>query len=270
VVDVPIPDFDGGSVMAETTNRGRFVWYDLMTPDPGGAQKFYTKVLGWGTQTWEGQAPYTMWTVNGAPLGGIMQLPPNAGPPHWLGYVSTPDVDKTTKDGEARGGKTHVKPTDIPTVGRYAVLADPQGATYAAFTPQPTAQGPSDGPPKNGEFSWFELATTDYAKALDFYKAQFGWDTIQDHDMGPLGMYRIFGRNGTQMGGMFKKPAEMPGPPSWLYYVMVDSASTAAERVTTNGGQVLNGPMEVPGGDWIAQCLDPQGAAFAVHSKGAK
>jgi predicted enzyme related to lactoylglutathione lyase len=254
--------------MSDTTRRGRFVWYDLMTSDAAKAKEFYTKVIGWGTQVWEGPAQYTMWTANGAPLGGLMQMPPNAGPSHWLGYVATPDVEQLAKDGESRGGRTLVKPTDIPTVGRYAVLSDPQGATYAGFTPLPSSQGPSDGPPARGQFSWHELATTNFDDALAFYRSQFGWEKIADHDMGPMGIYRIFGRNGTQMGGMFNKPAQMPGPPSWLYYVMVDSATAAVDRVKTSGGQVLNGPMEVPGGDWIAQCVDPQGGAFAVQSRG--
>jgi uncharacterized protein len=60
----------------------------------------------------------------------------------------------------------------------------------------------------------------------------------------------------------------MPSPPNWLQYIQVDSADSAAERVKASGGQVLNGPMDVPGGGRIAQCLDPQGGAFAVHSQG--
>jgi uncharacterized protein len=69
------------------------------------------------------------------------------------------------------------------------------------------------------------------------------------------------------MGGMFNKTAEMPGPPAWTHYVMVDSVDRAVDAVKARGGQVLVGPMEVPGGDWIAQCMDPQGAVFAVHAK---
>lgn len=66
---------------------------------------------------------------------------------------------------------------------------------------------------------------------------------------------------------MFNKPAEMPGPPFWLYYIMVPDVKAVVEKIKGLGGQILNGPMEVPGGDLIAQCLDPQGAAFAIHSK---
>jgi predicted enzyme related to lactoylglutathione lyase len=82
-----------------------------------------------------------------------------------------------------------------------------------------------------------------------------------------MGIYLLFGVGGIESGGMFNKPAEMPGPPAWLHYVRVDNADAAAERVKANGGAVINGPMDVPGGDRIAQCIDPQGAMFAVHSK---
>jgi uncharacterized protein len=254
--------------MADASARGQFVWYDLMTADPKKAEEFYSKAAGWGTQEFD-KMPYTMWTVNGTPIGGVMPLPPETGaPPHWLAYIAVPDVDATVEQTESLGGKTIVPATDIPNVGRYAVLADPQGAVFSAFTPEPTQSSPRhDGDPKIGEFSWHELLTTDWVKALAFYQAIFGWEKIEEHDMGPMGVYLIFGRNGVQLGGMFNKPAEMPAPPNWLQYVRVDNVDRVAEVVKANGGSVLNGPMDVPGGDRIAQCLDPQGAAFAVHSK---
>jgi uncharacterized protein len=251
--------------MAE--DRGRFVWFDLSTPDPKGAQAFYTKVAGWGTQNWD-QMDYTMWTANGATIGGIMPSNPQSGgaPPHWLAHITVPDVDATVKQAESLGGRTHVPATDIPTVGRFAVLADPQGAVFAVFSPQGNAPG-QDGEPAIGEFSWHELMTTDYAAAFTFYQALFGWDKQAEHDMGEIGVYLIFSRNGRELGGMFNRPPGMPAPPNWLQYIRVESADAAAERVKANGGQILNGPMDVPGGDRIAQCMDPQGAAFAVHSR---
>jgi len=94
--------------MSESSPRGRFVWYDLMTTDPGAATEFYTKVAGWGTQAWEGSAtPYTMWTVQNAPLGGVIQMMPDLVgkmPPHWVGYVAVPNVDETAAQAESLGG----------------------------------------------------------------------------------------------------------------------------------------------------------------------
>jgi predicted enzyme related to lactoylglutathione lyase len=258
--------------MSETSPRGRFVWYDLMTTDPGAATEFYTKIAGWGTQQWEGSATsYTMWTNQNAPLGGVMKMMPetmDTMPPHWIGYVAVPNVDETATQAESLGGKVLTPPMDIPEVGRFAVISDPQGAAIAIFTPASDAPG-HDGPPNVGEFSWHELTTTDHQSAYDFYQKLFGWDKTGDFDMGEAGMYQMYGRGELPLGGMWTKPADMPMPPNWLYYIQVPNVDEAAERVKALGGQVLNGPMEVPGGDRIAQCLDPQGAAFAVHSRRA-
>jgi predicted enzyme related to lactoylglutathione lyase len=255
--------------MADVNLRGRFVWYDLMTTDPEKAKDFYTKVTGWGTTVWDGSMPYTMWTVDGAPMGGVMQLPPGAGaPPHWLGYIGTPDVDATVAQVQSLGGTVLVAANDIPTVGRYAVLGDPQGAAFAVYSP--AKESPEkEGPPSIGEFSWHELLTTEYEAAFAFYATLFGWEKIQAHDMGEMGIYLIFGRKGKQLGGMFNKPSFVQAPPNWLHYIAVDSADRAAELVKANGGTLMQDPMDVPGGDRIAQCMDPQGGAFAVHSRKA-
>ena len=254
--------------MNDASSRGKFVWYDLMNVDPKRAVPFYTSVLGWGTQAYEGMG-YTMWTANGTPIGGIGQGQPSGGP-HWLAYIFVEDVDAAVQQVQSLGGRTHVPAKDIPTVGRYAVVADPHGAVFAVFTPADGGSGSgAESDPKMGEFSWHELMTTDYAKGFAFYQTLFGWEKIAEHDMGPLGIYLIFGRGGRQLGGMFTTPPDVQMPPNWMQYVRVESADTAAERVTANGGQVLNGPMDVPGGDRIAQCTDPQGAAFAVHARGA-
>lgn len=254
--------------MSEANPLGRFVWHDLMTADPEAAQAFYTEIIGWGTDVWEGaDSPYTMWTNGETPLGGVMELPQQAkqagAPSHWLAYVGTPDTDATVEKATELGATVYVAPQDIPTVGRFAVMADPQGAVFAVFTAAEEAPG-HDGPPQVGEFSWHELATTDYEAAFAFYSTLFGWEKSEAMDMGEAGIYQMYGRGGQQLGGMFNKPEEMPV--GWLHYAKVDDVNSVAERVKRLGGQILNGPMEVPGGDLIAQCLDPQGAAFAIHS----
>jgi uncharacterized protein len=261
--------------MPEATPKGRFVWYDLMTSDPDAAVGFYTDLIGWGTQDWSGGGDhtYTMWTARETPIGGVMRLPEEAAkagaPPHWLSYVCVPDVAASAKQAEDLGADTMVPPTDIPTVGRFAVLSDPQGAVFALFSPESDAPG-HEGPPEEGEFSWHELATTDHEAAFEFYGALFGWEKLDAMDMGEAGMYQMYGRNGIPLGGMFKKPAEVPGPPAWLYYAKVSDVRPLVEKVKERGGQVLNGPMEVPGGDFIVQCMDPQGAMFALHSTGGQ
>ncbi|MFC1639412.1 VOC family protein [Gemmatimonadota bacterium] len=254
--------------------RGRFVWYDLMTSDLDAAVDFYTRLVGWSTAPWEGEGePYTMWTNNGVPLGGVMPLPEEAkeaqAPPYWMAYVSVPDTKATVQKTEGLGGSVVVPATEIPNVGSFAILHDPQGGAFTAFTPLEAAPGVDD-PPKVGEFSWHELATTDAGDAFDFYQAIFGWEKTEAMDMGAMGTYQMYGHGGPALGGMFNKPDEVEGPPAWLYYIRVDDANKTALTIQVLGGQVMSGPMEVPGGDLVAHCLDPQGGTFAIHSIASK
>lgn len=254
--------------------RGRFIWHELLTPDADSAQRFYTKTVGWGIQPWPGSnPPYTMWLNGEKAVGGIQTMTPQVtqggGTPAWLTYLSTPDTDDTVARARERGATVHVEPRDIPDVGRFAVLSDPQGAMFAVYTPQNVMDGAEETQPGVRDFSWHELSTSDPDAAWKFYSELFGWEEISSMDMGEgTGMYRMYGHNGVMYGGIYK--SQQPGEsPAWLHYVGVDNADEAAERVRKEGGQVVNGPMEVPGGDRIAMCVDPQGAKFAVHSRAA-
>jgi uncharacterized protein len=265
-------DIRSGAPMAKTFPLGRICWNELMTSDPKAAQAFYEATVGWGTQAWEGDSSYVMWTARGTPVGGLMMLPDAAQqmgtPPSWLMYVAVPDVDASVRQAVSLGARTYVEPQDIPTMGRFAVLGDPQGATFGVFSSTTGVPG-HDGPSKPGEFSWHELATTNQQTAWDFYEQLFGWVKMDAMDS-PAGIYQMFGRAEQMLGGMYDKPPEMPMPPHWLCYAFVPSADSAAALVQRLGGKVLNGPMDVPGGGRIAQCMDPQGAAFALHSNAAQ
>ena len=252
--------------MPETPN-GRFCWDELLTSDTDGAAAFYTALVGWGTGAWEGEGtPYHLWMNQDMPLGGFMQLPAEVAaagvPPHWLVYISTPDAEACAKKAESLGGSL-LEMLDIDNVGRIAVIRDPQGAVFTAY--QPADQTPGhDEPARVGEFSWRELATTDWEAAWAFYSELFGWQVSSQMDMGEMGIYHMFHHGAHPLGGMFKRPPEMPVS-AWISYVRVPDAHAAADKVTELGGTVLHGPIEVPGGDFVAQCQDPQGAAFAVH-----
>ena len=246
---------------------GRFVWYELLTSDLGSAMDFYSSVMGWGTQKWQGDIPYTMFTNGGKPMGGVMQLPREAvemgAPPHWEPYISTADVDETVKKALQLGGKVYKGPADIPGAGRFAILADPHGAVFAVHSS--AEEPPQNFAPAVGQISWHELASLDYNQALAFYQEIFGWEVLDAMDMGSHGIYQIYGLGGQAMGGIYTKPAQMPAPPHWLCYVRVSDINEAIGRINSRGGKILNGPMDVPDGDQIAQAMDPQGAAFAVH-----
>lgn len=244
--------------------HGRFVWHDLVTPDVAAAQSFYATITPWTTQVWEaGDIDYPMWLNGDAPIGGLSQVSENSHP-HWRTYVCVYDVDACARQAEKLGGSVRTPPREVKDVGCYAVLVDPTGAEFGLFEPDAQAPG-HDGAPQVGEFSWHELITTDHDAAFKFYNELFKWETLSEFDMGPAGKYRIYGRNGQQLGGMMNRVEGMPQP-NWLPYIRVADVNQRTEDAKRGGATVLVGPMDVPGGDRIVQCSDPQGATFALHT----
>jgi len=251
--------------------RGRFVWHQLATRDVPGAKKFYSKLVGWKTMPWPLDPAYTVCHADVGPVAGIMAIPAEAPaemPSHWLQYIGTSDVDATADAAVRAGGSVLKSPSDMQGAGRYAVLRDPQGAIFAIINPE-NARAEGKGTPPLGTFSWHELATTDNEAAFAFYSGLFGWEAMQRMDMGPLGIYLIFGWNGEQRGGMYIKPADAPMPSNWLPYAYVPSADKGFALATGSGARELIAPMEVPGGSRVAAVMDPTGAAFAIHSTAA-
>ncbi len=174
--------------------------------------------------------------------------------------------NKTLTQAVELGGKVLSPVVDMPNVGRFATVMDPQGGVFAAFEPADLEATPGhDSKTVAKEFTWHELATTDAEGAWTFYAALFGWGKGEAMDMGPMGIYQLFNTGTHDIGGIFDKPAEMPMT-AWVHYTRVDDVDAAAVRVTELGGKVVNGPMDVPGGDRIVQGIDPQGAFFALAS----
>ncbi|HTK34285.1 MAG TPA: VOC family protein [Caulobacteraceae bacterium] len=257
------------------TKPCNFIWYELMTNDAKAAEAFYGKVVGWTMTGYAGGTDYTILKVGDAGVGGIMgltaEMKANGARPGWVGYVGVDDCDAYAARLAAAGGKVHRPPSDIPDIGRFAVVADPQGAVFILFTPAARPAPPSP-PPADavGTFGWRELMAGDMQSAFDFYADQFGWTKVTDHDMGEHGAYRLFATGGAEpVGGMMTKPAFVAAPPHWAYYIRVDGIKAAVERLTAGGGKVINGPMEVPTGEWIVQATDPDGAYFCLLSRAA-
>jgi predicted enzyme related to lactoylglutathione lyase len=251
--------------------RGKFVWHQLMTRDVPGAKDFYARLVGWKTLAWPLDPAYTVCHAEAGPVAGIMEISsdmPSEVQSHWLQYIGTRDVDSTAQAAVRAGGSIVKGPSDMQGAGRYAVLKDPQGAVFAIIDPE-NAKPDAEGAPPLGAFSWHELATSDNEAAFAFYSGLFGWDALQRMDMGPVGVYLIFGENGVQRGGMYIKPAENPGPPSWLPYAHVPDADRGYALAVSKGAKGTVPPMDVPGGGRIANMIDPSGASFAVHSLGA-
>src|SRR5581483_4424160 len=138
---------------------------------------------------------YTVFSKGPTMVAGLMAIPAElkaqSVPPCWSGYIATDDVDAEVKRVTAAGGAIQKPPTDIPNVGRFAVVADPGGAVFLLFkpngdeTPQPVA------PMTPGHVGWHELYAADPDRELAFYAGLFGWTKDRAHDMGPMGLYQI-------------------------------------------------------------------------------
>ena len=257
--------------VATETLLGRPLWYELMTTDMKAAEAFYRTVLGWNTAPFDGAGhPYTMFNRSGdVSVGGVMTRPHEVkAPPFWAMYVGVPDIQEAAAKIKRLGGSAHTEVIDIPKVGRMQLMMDPQGAAFYIY--EPAREPRPEGAPEVGEASWHELMTTDAPAAMTFYQQVFGWQPSEAMDMGAMGKYQMFNRPHGMIGGMMNKPPEMANvPPNWQIYFLVPDVHAAAERVKANGGKILNGPMEVPGGDWVVNAMDPQGAAFGLHSRKA-
>jgi predicted enzyme related to lactoylglutathione lyase len=119
------------------SKHGKFSWNELLTTDREGARQFYTGLFGWTTRPWPmGELEYTIVKAGDTDAGGIMPIPEHAKgmPPSWGAYVTVDDVDATAALAEKLGGKIRIPPTLIPTIGRFTVIQDPQGAMISAIT----------------------------------------------------------------------------------------------------------------------------------------
>ncbi|MGE0594250.1 MAG: VOC family protein [Vicinamibacterales bacterium] len=255
--------------MTEGPLLGRPLWYELLTTDKAAAERFYASVVGWSVADAEGMSPpYALLSRAGdVPVAGVMTLPEGLeAPPHWVMYVGVPGLEDGVARVESLGGHALSPVIDVPAVGRMRTMLDDQGAMFSLYEPATPPQEP-EAEPTVGDVAWHELYTKDPEAAMRFYGALFGWRSTGAMDMGPMGTYHMFGR-AFPLGGMMRQAPGMAGaPPLWGFYFSVSDVDAAVGRVSTGGGTVLNGPMEVPGGDRIVQCLDPQGAAFSLHQK---
>lgn len=247
---------------------GQFCWVELLTSDVEAAQAFYCDVMGWTcAQVGQVEREYSFFSYEGRGAGGLMQLPREAkaqgARPSWFGYISSDDVDADVDRILAAGGRLLRPAETLPGMGRFAVLADPQGAAFALWRDLSAREHDPVPPMAPGHVGWHELLTEDVEKAFAFYAEHFGWTKADALDMGPMGTYQLFATGGMPVGGMMRRPEQMPQP-FWNYYLTVPALDAAIARVEKGGGKIVAGPREVPGGAWIAQAFDPQGAFFSL------
>ena len=238
------------------TKVGTFIWHENQSTDVEKAKSFYTELLGWQTEKWQGEMDYTIIQVGGKGHGGFMAAQGGA-PSHWMGNVLVEDADETARKAEAAGGRILFGPESIPEVGRFAVIADPQGAVVTAFAPQ------GEGELGEGVFVWDELHTSDPGAAKSFDGEIFGW-TTEDSDMGGM-TYTVFkNAGGVQAAGCIQTMEGEPGP-NWLTYIYADDIDGTTARAKELGGNVIVEPENIPNDiGRFSVIQDPAGAVFGL------
>ena len=238
-----------------TTAHGKFTWFELVTPAIDDAKTFYSETLGWkSTSSDMGGFPYTMLTAGEAPQAGIVAPPQPGIPSHWTSYLGVDDVDARAATVVEHGGKVLVPPTDIPGVGRFSLVADPQGATFNLF------KGVSD---QGGstEFHWNELWAKDAEALLPFYREVLGFE-VETMQM-PDGAYYILENADGGQGGIMSSPMEGV-PPMWLPYATIDDCDAAVARAERMGGSVKSTASTIEGIGRIAIIGDRSGAVLGL------
>jgi predicted enzyme related to lactoylglutathione lyase len=260
------------SEMTQTTERpaadardahGGFVWYELISPDPNAAARFYGDVVGWQSRDAgvEGM-DYRLLSIGGEDVAGFMAAPSPDMHPGWVGYIGVDDVDAAVARIVAAGGAVHMPAMDLEGVGRMAMVADPQGAPFYVMRGSSDAPSTSFAPDAHGHAAWNELVTSDQVGALAFYQNQFGWTKGDAMPMGEMGDYQFIEHGGEMIGAVMTR-RHTTAPVVELLLPRTDicrrrsAASEMAARRSTSG-------RRSPGGDMVIQATDPQGAAFMV------
>jgi predicted enzyme related to lactoylglutathione lyase len=242
-------------------------WTDLFTSDVEGSRKFYSELFGW-----EALEPspefggYFMFSLNGKEVaGGMGDMGDIKANNAWKVYLQTDDINATIDHATKKGADVMGPAMAVADVGTQCMLTDPTGAFLGAWQPG-TFQGFSVlGEP--GAPSWFELHTSDFTKAVDFYESVFHWETASMGDTDEF-RYSVMKEPGGEdrPTGIMDASSFLGGnPSSWFVYWEVDEAATATEKVVALGGSIVQGAEKTPYGT-IATVADPSGAVFKLRT----
>jgi predicted enzyme related to lactoylglutathione lyase len=260
-------------------STGSFIWYELMTPDPDAAAKFYGAVVGWKiaapAPTPDGQDYRNIQRSDGGAAGGVLRLTADmqkhGAQPIWLGYLHVGDVETAVRSVQTDGGKLLMPRKDLP-VGSIAMVTDPMGTPFYLMAPIPPPGKPNA---KSDVFDtkalqrvcWNELLSPDLTRAKQFYSKHFNFQFNEVMPMGAMGDYCFIDHDGVRLGAIMQRPATATRGAAWLFYFRVDSLAVARRAVESGGGRITQSPHEVPGNEWVVEAIDPAGAAFGLVSK---
>lgn len=247
---------------------GHFVWHDLITTNVDRAVDFYGKLFPeWSIEKLnsDGASQYHVIEVAGNDIGGIVGVPEESGiPSHWIGYVAVEDCDAAVKRTIDLGGNCLVPAIDVPQVGRFAIVQDPQGAVLKPFSVQKQITLPEKS--VNGWPAWNELLTKDVAAARNFYCSVFGWSSVEQAIEG-MGTNTLFRSGEQDVAGIMSMPDDAEAPPNWLTYFHADDVDSRAHTVEALGGQSFVTPQDIPGVGRFSVHADPVGAFFSLQRR---
>jgi uncharacterized protein len=244
---------------------GTFCWSELATSDQTAAKAFYGGLFGWEAddRPMGDGVFYSMQLLDGKPVAAIASQPRqqrDAGvPPLWNSYVSVDDADAAAARVKELGGAVHAPAFDVMTVGRMAVIQDPQGAFFMLWQPREHIGASLVNAP--GALVWNELQSPDVDASAAFYGDLFGW-TVEEFTGGRERYLAI--KNGAANNGGIRTVTP-PAPPSWLVYFGTEDIDRALAKVDALGGSKLAGPIDIERAK-IAVVADPQGAVFALYA----
>jgi predicted enzyme related to lactoylglutathione lyase len=244
---------------------GKVIWADLITPHLDIAKRFYGGLFGWTFRDIPRDPRYTVALLDGEPVAGLYQKPVPSGDrqqPRWLAFLAVKDVDAAIDSARQRGGTVVSPPRDYPQRGRQAVLADPDGATFAVL-----ASGSGDPPDAlaaPGDWIWSALMVKDPAQELAFYKNLFGYEVYDLAAEGDAQHY-ILASDTYARAGLNALPADSQRRhPHWLNFLRVGDVDRTAALAVSLGGRVLVEPRPDRHGGKLAVLADPTGAVFGV------
>ena len=257
---------------APTYLHGKLVWYELVSSDPARSKAFHAELLGW---TIEGQETagmkYELAKAGGKDVATIRQSDDKKTKSHWVPFVSVPDVDAAVATVEQNKGKVVKAAMDVPDIGRYALVSDPNGSRFAVFK-SVKSDDPDTDQAKQGEFVWAENLTRNkkaQASALAFYPAAVGY-SASSMDVGEgkkKSKYDMLSMTSGdkpkhRAGVVPAKPASLGG--HWLPWVSVDDVDGTVGKVKALKGKVVTKPHDIPGVGRAAVVTDPTGAPLGL------
>jgi hypothetical protein len=240
--------------------HGKFMWFEHFSGDVPKARAFYSALFGWMTDPVAmGAGRYALIQNAGEGIGGFRTAQPGERS-LWMSYLSVADVDAASKSAEAAGATVLMPPTDFPSVGRGATLADPTGAVFSVW--KGTQEDPPDAEPvPPGAWYWNECWTPERDAALTFYEKAFGF--THETMTSIQGPYRVLMKDGIARAGIMQ--ATQPGPPAaWLPYVSVADCDATVKRAADLGAHIGLPPTDVPEVGRIAVFMDTSGAMIGI------